>query len=1075
MGKAQSARIVPLVLAGVVTAVAAAATPPLPAGAPAGNKAGAEKTPDDKALRKSVAAFLDGLGAAWKSKDAKRLAAYIDFDRMFEEWRKAGALPPGLTARAEAALKAGAKTGFADVATQADSLLVWGRPEIRHLKRLAGPGEVAVIVFHREQGLTGRMRWWLKKHGAGWRVYDFESLEIGLRTSALVASLIPKDFGVVPDWIKAGKEWPAKAGAALARGDLDTAERTLAGVSKYKFPPPLEAIRWLMTGALQLDRNKPAEALAALDKARSFNPDMPMLNLLSGTAFNQQGQYEKALDRLRAYADLLGEDSLTSFQLGFALAGLGRMREAAGAYRRSLDDNPDFPDALDGLRRVLPRAGKDELAARFARLTRPREDFESLANLALGDFDAEGVEALAAVLLARQITSPALDLSRARAKALRGRAAEAVPLFRKALAALPDEAARKAATTNFLLDLADGRQPLEAYRVAPERREGFGILARHLFDRRQDALLRELMAVHRKVHGEDPVAHSYAAELHVEGKAYDKADREFAAALAGDWPAQERERLRSRRVFVRHLAGKGLSAYADIGPRRVTFEQLAGLFANPRDVKQLDALLAAHRRADPNDPQLPAWEAEARWLARDFAGTARLLQKHRKGLLADKRHRWKFYPRLLPSLVRLKRADEARKEVEGLLRGSDEDRREVGFLVNDFARGRDPEVLRILVAALEAAAPDGPDGLFYRARGKALSGRAAEAGFLLKLALARQEDAGQRQRYVNDFLLDSLDGGQPLQGYRAAPNPAVAFRVLAGALLNDVFDPGDFPGGPPPLGRRTPAKAREDLKRLLDAHRDKRPDDPELHFHEGELHLADKQYDKAEAAFAAAAREAKDELFRDRMVNNRVWARYQAGKGLSAYAEVGRTKRVFDQLAGLFLTNRKGKELLALVQARRKDAPNERSLPGWEAQARWLAGDSAGVLKILDEHREGVFADRDWLGRAHDLRVRCLARLRRTAEALAEARTPAGEGAGSPLLVAVLHALAGDVAKTRAALEEYGPRAFLGDTLYHDPDLGPALGSEAFRELRQRFPEPIPLPGDAGGQSKRAGGFTPPS
>ena len=108
--------------------------------------------------------------------------------------------------------------------------------------------------------------------------------------------------------------------------------------------------------------------------------------------------------------------------------------------------------------------------------------------------------------------------------------------------------------------------------------------------------------------------------------------------------------------------------------------------------------------ADPDDPQLPVWEAEARWLARDYAGAARLLRKHRKAFLADPRHRWKFYPRLLTSLVRLKRADEACKEAEGLLRGGAEAHNEVGLLLNDFGRGRDPEVLRALLAALETAA-----------------------------------------------------------------------------------------------------------------------------------------------------------------------------------------------------------------------------------------------------------------------------------------------------------------------------------------------------------------------------------
>src|SRR5262249_18071390 len=156
-----------------------------------------------------------------------------------------------------------------------------------------------------------------------------------------------------------------------------------------------------------------------------------------------------------------------------------------------------------------------------------------------------------------------------------------------------------------------------------------------------------------------------------------------------------------------------------------------------------------------------------------------------------------------------------------------------------------------------------------------------------------------------------------------------------------------------------------------------------------------------------------------------VFARYKAGKGLSAYTEVSRTKQTFDHLASLYAGDRKGKELLTLVEARRKDAPGDRSLPAWEAEARGLAGGYAGALKLLEGHREGVFADGHPLWKVRDRRVRCLARLKRTAEALKEARSGgAGGDADSPLLVAVVHALAGEVPQTEAALREAVRRFF---------------------------------------------------
>src|SRR5262249_30631654 len=144
---------------------------------------------------------------------------------------------------------------------------------------------------------------------------------------------------------------------------------------------------------------------------------------------------------------------------------------------------------------------------------------------------------------------------------------------------------------------------------------------------------------------------------------------------------------------------------------------------------------------------------------------------------------------------------------------------------------------------------------------------------------------------------------------------------------------------------------KEDLRRLLEAYRANRPEDPEGPSKEGELYLAEGRYDRAEAAFAEAARLAADEPLRERIRVSRVYARYRAGKGLSAYPEMSRTRQTFEQLASLYAADRKGKELLALVEVRRKDAPGDRGLPAREAEGRWLTGDYAGALKLLEEHR----------------------------------------------------------------------------------------------------------------------------
>src|SRR5262249_29735793 len=146
--------------------------------------------------------------------------------------------------------------------------------------------------------------------------------------------------------------------------------------------------------------------------------------------------------------------------------------------------------------------------------------------------------------------------------------------------------------------------------------------------------------------------------------AYEKADQAFAAAMGKPLDLQQEERFRSRRVFARYKGGKGLSAYNDIPPRKKTFDQLAWLYSGDRNAKGLLTLIEAHRRVEPKDQDLPAWDLEARWLAEEYEKVVKLATANRAPFLSSPAHRWKVVDRLIRSLVRLKRFKEAIKEAE---------------------------------------------------------------------------------------------------------------------------------------------------------------------------------------------------------------------------------------------------------------------------------------------------------------------------------------------------------------------------------------------------------------------------
>src|SRR5262249_29219799 len=134
---------------------------------------------------------------------------------------------------------------------------------------------------------------------------------------------------------------------------------------------------------------------------------------------------------------------------------------------------------------------------------------------------------------------------------------------------------------------------------------------------------------------------------------------------------KDREEFRSRRVHTLFEEGKGLAAYENIGPRKATFDQLALLAFYAENGKLLEALVDAHRKADPHDKDLPGWEAEVHWLKKEYAKVALVLTEHRQEVLAKSQPQWRFKDRLVRSLVRLKRLDEALKEYKALKEDSD--------------------------------------------------------------------------------------------------------------------------------------------------------------------------------------------------------------------------------------------------------------------------------------------------------------------------------------------------------------------------------------------------------------------
>lgn len=131
-------------------------------------------------------------------------------------------------------------------------------------------------------------------------------------------------------------------------------------------------------------------------------------------------------------------------------------------------------------------------------------------------------------------------------------------------------------------------------------------------------------------------------------------------------PPREHWAIRRALLRARIKAGVAVAAYREAGADRRSFDEIGNLCLWEKNAAELEALLGAHRQARPDDPWLPAWELELKWLQNDFAGALQLLTEHRQGLFATSRYRWKHADYLVRGLVKLKRTQEAVREAAAL-------------------------------------------------------------------------------------------------------------------------------------------------------------------------------------------------------------------------------------------------------------------------------------------------------------------------------------------------------------------------------------------------------------------------
>jgi tetratricopeptide (TPR) repeat protein len=275
-----------------------------------------------------------------------------------------------------------------------------------------------------------KYRWWMRKSGGVWRVYDLEELSGGMRVSTIMGLIAAGGINNPPPWVPHMQNMMPVMQAVGAQ-DFKTADQALKPLESVNFPPQLKAIVVMLRGIIQTSKGDFDGALKHYEQAITLHSDFPIIHYLRAVAYNAIEQHDKALASANKFTELLGNDALVQLEIGEALEALNRPQEAIEAYRKGNDEDSEELDNLGALARLLPASSSAELATRF------RKTPDKMGALTMIGASIPHAESLEAVVAVCRKTVPATNVSlnyyEARAAMMRGDDAKAITVLKGAL------------------------------------------------------------------------------------------------------------------------------------------------------------------------------------------------------------------------------------------------------------------------------------------------------------------------------------------------------------------------------------------------------------------------------------------------------------------------------------------------------------------------------------------------------------------------------------------------------------------------------------------------------------------
>lgn len=169
---------------------------------------------------------------------------------------------------------------------------------------------VFVRINDEEMGIVTKQRWWLIQEEGGWKLYDFEDVDGGIRGSTMMGAMLSGMKGGKEPWIEPLLNLVRAGQSEVAVLDQLTSGRTHAEeILKHNPPDEVQNMaRITISGALIADQEF-EEALKQFEEMdKSANPS-PVRHYMRGSALSGLGRQDEALAAYEAYAKELGWDS----------------------------------------------------------------------------------------------------------------------------------------------------------------------------------------------------------------------------------------------------------------------------------------------------------------------------------------------------------------------------------------------------------------------------------------------------------------------------------------------------------------------------------------------------------------------------------------------------------------------------------------------------------------------------------------------------------------------------------------------------------------------------------------------